>query len=129
LPADANGQPFLALWVANGFQLLAGVLYRAAQYALLVKAAPPNGAIRPTAVSVGGTPTLLPTTALANRERLIVYNNGSATVYLGGSTVTTSTGLPVLPGAAWTLDCGPDQAVYAIAQAGTQNVRVLEQAS
>lgn len=130
LPADAQGQTFLGTWDGGGFRLLRGVLYRAATaaYGLLVKAAPPNGTVRASVVAVGTSPVALPGTALGNRERMTVFNAGSAVVYLGGAGVTASDGLPVLPGAAWVLETGPDAAWFAIAQTGTQAVRVLEQA-
>lgn len=60
------------------------------------------------------------------RTGVVVYNNGSATIYLGtDSSVTTSNGLPVAIGASGSLDgyMGP---VYAISGTASQDVRYLE---
>jgi hypothetical protein len=58
------------------------------------------------------------------RIAVTLYNNGSATVYVGASGVTTSTGIPLAPGAALTLNT--TAAVYGIAASGTQTIGVLE---
>jgi hypothetical protein len=78
-----------------------------------------------TDVSCGATATLMPTAVLTNRTSLCAYNNGSNTVFIGGSGVTTSNGLPLPTGAYW---CDDTQTVvyYCIVAAGTESVRVLE---
>lgn len=67
-----------------------------------------------------------PTTpTLASRKTLIIYNNGTSTIYLGGSAVTANTGIPLGVGATFTADLGAAR-IYGIASAGTHDVRVLE---
>lgn len=82
------------------------------------------GSALATAVTVATSAVALPASALANRKSLCVYNNGSAQVFLGGSAVTTSSGLPLGAGASYCDDVG-SSTLYAIS-AGSVNVRVLE---
>ena len=57
------------------------------------------GVVLTTAVTIGTVGTLIPASALANRKSLLGYNTGTATVYLGGTGVTASTGIPAGTGA------------------------------
>lgn len=64
--------------------------------------------------------------ANTERERALIYNNGSQTVYLGkDGTVTTANGLPLIPGAALEDDRTAD-AWWAIVASGTGDLRILE---
>jgi hypothetical protein len=81
-----------------------------------------------TAVTVGVAAVALPASALANRKRLTYYNNGTVTHYIGGSGVTTSTGVPIGPGQSYSDDLGPGAVLYAIAAVAGQNGRVVEAA-
>lgn len=84
-------------------------------------------AVKSTAVTVADTATRLDTTAEQwDSSSLLFYNIGSVTVYLGGSGVTTSNGVPVAAGA-WSpaVNSGKD-AIYGIVATGTCEVRVLE---
>lgn len=56
---------------------------------------PLGGVVLAGTLGVGTTATALPASALSSRKSMIVYNEGSITMYLGGSGVTTSTGIPV----------------------------------
>lgn len=85
-------------------------------------------------VSVGITATRLDTVAdQGDRkagESITIYNDGAATVYIGGASVTASgakKGAPV-PAASWGpgLDLGGDDGLYGIVASGTVNVIVLE---
>jgi hypothetical protein len=78
------------------------------------------------AVSVGTTPTDLTQASItgASYHRMLVYNAGSATVYIGGPSVTTSNGLPLAPGAS--IGVGARSELYGVAASGTHEVRVLE---
>lgn len=58
------------------------------------------------------------------RIAVTIYNNGSATVYLGGAGVTTSSGIPLVPGASVSINA--TAAIYGIASVAAQNVGVLE---
>jgi hypothetical protein len=83
-----------------------------------------------TAVSVSSSATALPTTPIAGRTSICLFNNGAATVFIGPSGVTTSNGFPLAPGAAFCDDAntrsGAAQAYYGIVATGTAEVRVLE---
>lgn len=87
-----------------------------------------NGFINTTAATVTSALTPLPTYGvLANRRSMIVYNNSSNTIYVGGSDVTTSSGLPV-PANSYSppFDTGVRTILYGIAASGNNNVRVME---
>lgn len=80
-----------------------------------------------TAITVGTSAVGLPTTALASRRSLVVYNNDAvATLYVGGSNVTTTNGMPVPPlSYSPAFDAGADMIVYGISTTSI-NVRTLE---
>jgi hypothetical protein len=64
--------------------------------------------------------------ANADRERALIYNNGSQTVYLGkDATVTTANGLPLVSGASLEDDRTAD-AWWAIVASGTGDLRIVE---
>jgi monoamine oxidase len=76
-------------------------------------------------VSVGSTPTLI-AAARNGRNAVVVTNVGTTTVYLGGSSVSTSTGA-YLAGAVGAAKVVPySGAVYAVVAVGTQTVTVEE---
>lgn len=73
-----------------------------------------------TALSGGGTDD--------GREgqSIAVYNPGPSTVYLGGASVTASTGWPVAAGEKEAFDLATNMELpHAITTSGTQQVRVL----
>ena len=78
-----------------------------------------------TAVSVGTSATALPASVLANRRLMLIYNNGNVPIYIGGSGVTTSTGVLLWPRQMMVFDTG-GLVLYAIAATSGNNVRVLE---
>jgi hypothetical protein len=60
---------------------------------------------------------------------VILRNNGAATIFIGGSTVTVANGMPLEPGAAApgdTLMIPATAAIFGIVAAATEEVRVLE---
>ena len=81
-------------------------------------------------ISVTTSATKLPTTALVGREYVCVQNIGTATVYLGASTVTADTastgGRQLLPYKEWCDDYDHTVDVYGIVASGTNNVEVEE---
>lgn len=79
-----------------------------------------------SAVTVGVTAVALPASALADRKALYIFNNGSVPIYVGGSAVTTATGVPVKPGRGQGFDAAAACVLYAISGTAGQNVRVLE---
>lgn len=74
--------------------------------------------------TVGGTQ--LVSSALAERKFVQIQNRGNRVIYLGASGVTTSDGLAIPPRSSWFQEVGPGIDLYAIAPAGTQDVRILE---
>lgn len=88
---------------------------------------PLRGSVLTTAMTVGTSVTALPASSLANRRGILVYNNDSSTtLYIGGSAVTTSTGMPIPPlSYSPALDLGPNMIVYGIAGSSI-NIRVME---
>lgn len=59
---------------------------------------PLRGEVKTRAITVTTALTPLPDEVLSHRRSLTIYNNGSVTVYIGGSTMTTSDGLPIPAG-------------------------------
>jgi hypothetical protein len=75
-------------------------------------------------VTVTTSATLLVT---ANRADQMVYlHSGSGTIYLGNSNVTTSTGYRMDNGDKLSMQLGDNEALYAIAAAGTPTVYVMD---
>jgi hypothetical protein len=71
------------------------------------------------AMQVGGTP-------LTNRRGIHIQNLGTGSIYIGKTGVLTTTGIKVPPESAMYLAVSENVIVYAIAAAGTQDVRVME---
>jgi hypothetical protein len=89
---------------------------------------PLQGFVHTTSATVGTNITKLPSYGqLFNRRSIIIYNNSANTIYLGGSDVTTSNGMPV-PANSYSpiLDAGYNMTIYGISSTGSNNVRCLE---
>lgn len=86
----------------------------------------PNIGAAAAEVAVGTSETALPTSALAGRRRMIVQNVSSNPVYIGPTGVTTGSGLMIQKGASLSLEIGQNVALFGIASASGQNVRVFE---
>ena len=85
-----------------------------------------NGVITTSNGTANGTAVLLPATKAVGRSTWIAYNNGTATVYLGGSGVTATTGIPV-----GTLSYSPsfnigNALIYGITAAGNGTLSIME---
>lgn len=89
-----------------------------------------NAAILQQQVGVTSTAAPLPASALANRKSLLIQNVGSAKVYIGSSTVTTSgatAGIEMPANSFMELEVGPAVPVYAVKTGGgSNNVNILE---
>mgnify|MGYP001564963433 CR=1 FL=1 len=83
--------------------------------------------LRTQAITVGGTAVPLPSNPMEYRRALVVHNNGSSTIYLGDSTVTTTNGMPLLASEkiAFDIQGNPNVVVYAVS-ASSVNVRIME---
>jgi hypothetical protein len=84
-----------------------------------------HGNVKTQIVTVSGGPTLLPPVPLANRKDFLVYNPGSETLYVGGSDVTISIGIPIPSGGSFGFQAGR-AAVYATVSGANMPVRVME---
>jgi len=89
---------------------------------------PLRGDVHSSSTTVGTTKTQLPDYGvLENRRALIFYNNGSKTVFIGGSDVTKDNGIPVLANTfSPSFDSGPRQIWYGVVESGTSEVRAIE---
>lgn len=86
-----------------------------------------RGEVKTRAVTVTTALTPLPGEVLSYRRGITIYNNGSVTVYIGGSTMTVSDGLPVAAGSySPALDAGPKMILYGRTASGSSDVRVME---
>lgn len=83
--------------------------------------------LRVQAVTVAGVAIPLPSNPMEFRRALVIHNNGSSTIYLGASSVTTSNGLPLAAGEkiAFDIQGNPNVVVYAIS-ASSVDVRIME---
>lgn len=80
-----------------------------------------------TQTGVTNSAALVVASSLAGRKKMTIQNISSTDIYIGGSGVTTSSGLLIKKGDSYTESIGAGCAVYAIAgSAGPHNVRVLE---
>lgn len=87
-----------------------------------------QGFTKTTAATIGTIATSLPGYGqLFNRRSVIIYNNSSNTIFIGGSDVTTSNGLPVAAGTfSPSIDAGYNLIIYGVAASGGNDARVLE---
>jgi hypothetical protein len=60
-------------------------------------------------------------------NHITIYNNGSNNVYLGNSSVTATTGVPVAPGASFEIDMisGDTVTIYAICAASQTSTVIV----
>jgi len=85
------------------------------------------GTVKSTAVTVTTALIPLPGEVLADRRGLVIYNNSSVTVEIGGSAMTFGNGVPVPAGTySPSFDAGKDMIIYGRVSTGTADVRVLE---
>jgi len=90
---------------------------------LLTGQLPGSVAIATAQVAVAVTATLIITTR-TGRIAVTLYNQGTQTVYIGITGVTTGTGLALTAGASITINT--QAAIYGISASGTQTVAFLE---
>lgn len=86
-----------------------------------------EGEFRSTNVLVGKTPVPLPEEVLKKRQILLVYNNSGRTVYIGDVSVSVESGTPLKRDKFFPqLDVSEDVPVYAVADKGENDLRVIE---
>jgi hypothetical protein len=88
----------------------------------------PNIAGSNAAISIPTTAggTALFASPLAGRQRVEIQNLGNKAIFVGFGTVTAANGTRIAAGATFTQMLGPDLDMKAIAESGTQDVRVLQ---
>jgi len=86
-----------------------------------------NIGLNTQAITVSTSAVPLPASPLEYRRALVVHNAGDVDVFLGGSNVTVSNGLPLAAGEkiAFDIQGNPNVEVYAIC-ATSANVRIME---
>ena len=63
----------------------------------------------------------------AERHAMLLKNNSSVDIYLGGSNVSTANGYPLTAGEVLPVDLGQRGRIFAIAESGSGNdLRILE---
>ena len=77
-------------------------------------------------VSVGTSATLLEAATDLSRNGIAIQHLGANNLYIGGSNVTTANGLKVAPDVINFLDALSQCEIYAISDAASQDVRVME---
>lgn len=88
-----------------------------------------RGIVHTTAATVTNSLTPLPTYGvLPNRRSVIIYNNSSSnTVFIGGSDVSDTNGLPITANTfSPSIDAGINMVVYGVTTSSTADVRVME---
>jgi hypothetical protein len=83
------------------------------------------GHLSPAHVNVATSATLL-LAANPTRHSLAITNAGGATVFIGGASVTTGTGLAILNNSSLVFSAFSGDAVYGIVAAGTNAVSVMD---
>ena len=79
-----------------------------------------------SAVVVAATATDLVPTDLVNRKSILIQNIGTKNIFIGNSGVTVSNGIRLSSGSSAEFAITDNVNVYAIAQTGTSEVRVME---
>jgi len=91
-----------------------------------VTIAPLGTSVLSSSVSIGTSATLIPTSALSNRKSITIKNNGSNTIFIGGSGVTTGNGYPLNVNESLDIDLDDNANIYGIVASGTEDLRILE---
>lgn len=77
-------------------------------------------------VSLGGTATIIPTTALSGRHLVYIFNNSNDIIYIGASDVTTSNGYPIYPHGQFVFQIDENIDIYGISAGTNSDIRILE---
>lgn len=87
---------------------------------------PLEGDVGHGSVSITTTSTEIASSPLLERKAFALYNNSTSTVFIGGSSVSSSDGYPLRPKESITIDLGDGLSIYGIVSSGTADVRYLE---
>lgn len=80
--------------------------------------------VRNALVTVASTATALNGPSVGGQVVEVHNSDGVVSMFWGGSTVTATTGLPILAGATKTFTLAPDEVLYAAVAAATAVARV-----
>jgi hypothetical protein len=79
--------------------------------------------MKSSVITVGTTATLL--IAADNQPRVIYLHSGTGSIYVGGSDVTSATGIHLSNGTTMQIDLPFNQTLYGITSASTHTIRTL----
>ena len=105
------------------------------QTAILVSSPGLSGGILQSVTTLTNATTAypIPATPLAGRASMLIQNAGTATIYIGASTVTADTaatgGTALLPGQSIPMQLAAAVLLYAISASAGQKVQTLEMAA
>lgn len=85
-----------------------------------------NSGVATANTTIAATATPIVASALSERKYVEIQNLSGKKVYLGGSGVSAADGIEIKRGNSWSGKVGPGAVLYAITDAGTSDVRVLE---
>ena len=83
------------------------------------------GTVKDSQVAMSTTAAAIPTTPLASRKTLQIQNNTAGVLYLGGASVTTTTGFQIQAGDSESIDLG-SAVIYGVLASGSGNINILE---
>jgi hypothetical protein len=118
---DHTGANFDSTRIGDGTDLLA---ISSNSEATVVDRA--NNGIAQATTTIAATATPVVSSALGERKYVEIQNTSGKKVYLGGPTVTASTGIEIKRGNSWSGKVGPGVVLHAITDSGTSDIRVLE---
>lgn len=79
-----------------------------------------------SAVTVTAVATLLPASALSGRKEIIIFHNGSGTIFIGDVSVTSTNGFPLPANTSISFKVDGTVSIYGIKASGSSDVRILE---
>lgn len=82
-------------------------------------------AIKDDKFTLSTTAELIATGGGGADKKTVMVREASATVFLGGATVTAADGFPLKVDEVFSLELGPQDDLYAIASAGTPTINVI----
>lgn len=85
-----------------------------------------NNGIANSTITATTTAAAIVGTALADRTKVLIQNNGSSVVYIGDSGVTDTTGVRIPKGGSFEINVSDAVNLFAVTANGTADLRVME---
>ena len=85
-----------------------------------------KNALLAQSILVSGTAIPIPTVPIAQRRAILLYNNSTSIIYIGGAGVTVASGYPLQQFDSLRIDIDDNVIVYAISNGSSLDLRVLE---